>query len=52
MKKIATTDEWANINYAVEQSDIVEHYDIFTPDILRRIANKVYGRSVGFNPFV
>jgi splicing suppressor protein 51 len=39
----AMTDDWANINYAVEKSDIVEKYDGFAPMRLRMLAEEIYG---------
>lgn len=46
----AMTDDWANINYAVEKSDIIEHYDGGTPMLLRMLAEKAYGTSLSGQP--
>ena len=46
IEKIAMTDEWANINHAVEKSDIQEQFDSTTPLMLRIIAENVYNWSL------
>ena len=54
-ERIARTDKWSNVHYAVEKHDIVEHYgDPLMPLKLRSIAEKVEGSSVqsfGFDGF-
>ena len=38
------TDGWANINHAVEKSDIIDHYgEIIMPMTLRMAAERIYG---------
>ncbi|KAK9235423.1 zinc finger, MYND-type [Lipomyces kononenkoae] len=40
--------DWSNIFYAVEKSDIIDHYkDSLMPMKLRMVAEKVYGTRVG-----
>lgn len=45
-KQAVEQREWSNIYRAVEQNDIVEHYDWFMPMMLRMLAKKVYGRGI------
>ncbi|KAK0104795.1 hypothetical protein ONS95_005063 [Cadophora gregata] len=43
-EKVATRDGWANINHAVEKSDIIEHYkNPMMPMKLRVLGEKIYG---------
>lgn len=41
--EMALSDDWANINYAVEKSDITEHYGYGEHVILRYIASLICG---------
>ena len=54
-ERLARTDKWCSVHYAVEKHDIVEHYgDPLMPLKLRSIAEKVEGESVqafGFGGF-
>ncbi|KZS95900.1 hypothetical protein SISNIDRAFT_464194 [Sistotremastrum niveocremeum HHB9708] len=46
--QFSLTDKWANISYAVEKSDIREHYgNPFMPMNLREIGRKVHGYMPG-----
>ena len=43
---LALTHPWSNIKYAVEESDIREHYnDPMKASILRMVAEAIYGHS-------
>lgn len=44
--KTAVSDEWADIRYCVEKSDIQEHYDATMPMFLRMLAEEIYKKSV------
>lgn len=46
--RVATTDKWANIRYAVEKADIQAHYeDSSMPMALRMLAEELYGEGIG-----
>ena len=39
--------QWAHIGYAVQKSDMIEHYrDATMPTRLRMLAEKVYGKKI------
>ena len=45
---LALSHPWSNIKYAVEKSDIVEHYgDPMKVMVLRMVAEEIYGCSPG-----
>lgn len=45
-EKVAVEDDWADINCAVEKSDIQEHYkDPTMPMTLRVLGEKIYGKG-------
>ncbi len=45
-ERIAVSDNWSNINYAVEKSDIQEHYrNPLMPMQLRVLGEKIYGKG-------
>lgn len=45
-ERVATGgDGWANINFVVEKSDIMEHYHNTMPMTLRVLGEKIYGRG-------
>jgi hypothetical protein len=52
LKKMALTDKWANIKYAVEKSDITEHYGYASGKhfILRGLAEQVEDGDDGESP--
>jgi splicing suppressor protein 51 len=46
-RRALNEDNWCCISYAVEKSDIQEHYkDNFMPMTLRMLAEKIYGQSL------
>ncbi len=50
IEKTAMTNKWANIDHAVEKSDITEHYDASYTLMLRIIADSVYNYSAHEGP--
>lgn len=51
--KMALTDKWANIKYAVEKSDITEHYGYASGEhfILRGLADQIEGGEDDESPY-
>ncbi|KAI9097153.1 hypothetical protein DFS34DRAFT_620680 [Phlyctochytrium arcticum] len=57
MLKMAMSDEWADMNYAVEKSDVTKHYGYLSLEHmnLRGLAETIEGRNIfegaTFDPF-